>query len=320
MKKAWYLAIDGGGTKTEYRLLDGQFQLEERFRGGCVNHDLLPGGWEDTAQELRSGIRTLLGRRGLQTSDIADAVAGLSGVDSRADQIQIERCMRDIGLGRFLVCNDGFLPIKAECGGWGIAYNCGTGVCCAGIGEDGTMVKRAGLDEWSGDAGGGRWIAVHLFRAVYRRRILHSGETYLTAAYQQSFGCVSEEDILDSLALLKAPAEHPEAAKKAVELFFAALEQKDRDAQRMAEEMAECAAENISVVCRKLGFLQAKVPVVLTGSIHTKAANRTYLELLEQKVQKAMGGRAEIFPASKEPAVGAQKWLAERAANVSGIA
>ncbi|MFS6554732.1 hypothetical protein VPJ68_04405, partial [Parabacteroides distasonis] len=145
------------------------------------NHDLLPDGWEDTARELRSGIGTLLGRRGLQTGDIADVVAGLSGVDSRTDQEQAERCLREIGLKEFLVCNDGFLPVKAECGGWGIAYNCGTGVCCAGIGEDGGMVKRAGLDEWSGDAGGGRWIAVHLFRAVYRRCILCGQETYLTA-------------------------------------------------------------------------------------------------------------------------------------------
>lgn len=318
MKKAWYLAIDGGGTKTEYRLLDEQFHLEERCRGGCVNHDLLPGGWEDTARELRSGIWNLLGKRGLQISDIADAVAGISGVDSWVDQTQIERCLSDIGLGRFLVCNDGFLPVKAECGGWGVAYNCGTGVCCCGIGEDGSMAKSAGLDEWSGDAGGGRWIAVHLFRAVYRRRILYGEETYLTAAYQQSFGCGSGEDILDSLSLLKAPTEHPEAAKTAVKLFFAALEQKDRDAQILAEEMADCAAENIRTVCRKLGFAQTQIPVVLTGSIHTKAANRIYLDMLEQQVQKAMDGRAKIFPASKEPAAGAQNWLAERASGTWG--
>lgn len=318
MKNAWYLAIDGGGTKTEYRLLDGQFRAAERCLGGCVNHDFLPGGWEDTARELRSAIADLLGRRGLQIGDITDTVAGLSGVDSRTDQASIERCLRDIGLTRFLVCNDGFLPVKAECDGWGIAYNCGTGVCCCGIGEEGRMIKSAGLDEWSGDAGGGRWIAVHLFRAVYQRLFLYGENTYLTAAYQQKFGCRSEEDILDSLTLLKDPTEHPEAARAAVELFFAALEQKDEDAQTLAEKMTDCAAENISVVCRKLGFAQTQIPVVLTGSVHTKAANRVYLDLLEERVQKAMDGRAEIFPASKEPVAGAQKWLEERAANAPG--
>ena len=122
MKNAWYLAIDGGGTKTEYRLLDGQFRAAERCLGGCVNHDFLPGGWEDTARELRSAIADLLGRRGLQIGDITDTVAGLSGVDSRTDQINIERCLRDIGLTRFLVCNDGFLPVKAECNGLSLIH------------------------------------------------------------------------------------------------------------------------------------------------------------------------------------------------------
>lgn len=320
MKKAWYLAIDGGGTKTEYRLVDEQFRLAERCRGGCVNHDLLPGGWEDTVLELQSGIQTLLGRRALQISDIADTVAGLSGVDSLSDQKHVEHCLLDMGLERFLVCNDGFLPVKAECGGWGIAYNCGTGVCCCGIGEDGSMVKLAGLDEWSGDAGGGRWIAVHLFRTVYRQRILKSRETYLTEAYQQRFDCRSEEDIIESLTFLKTPAQNPEVSKAAVELFFAALEQQDQDIQLLAEEMADCAAENISTVCRRLEFVRPEIPVVLTGSIHTKAANQMYLDLLRQKIQRKMSGRAEIFLASKEPAVGAQEWLRERAANVAGFA
>ena len=58
---------------------------------------------------------------------------------------------------------------------------------------------------------------------------------------------------------------------------------------------------------REKALYQEKIPGVLTGSVHTKAANRGYLDLLEKRVQKAMDGRAEIFPASKEPVAGAQK-------------
>ena len=42
-----YIAIDGGGTKTEYLLLDKHFQVVDHYLGGCLNHDLLGNGWAD---------------------------------------------------------------------------------------------------------------------------------------------------------------------------------------------------------------------------------------------------------------------------------
>ena len=42
-----YIAIDGGGTKTEYLLLDKYFQVVDHYLGGCLNHDLLGNGWAD---------------------------------------------------------------------------------------------------------------------------------------------------------------------------------------------------------------------------------------------------------------------------------
>ena len=51
-----YIAIDGGGTKTEYLLLDKHFQVVDHYLGGCLNHDLLGNGWADVSLALKASI------------------------------------------------------------------------------------------------------------------------------------------------------------------------------------------------------------------------------------------------------------------------
>ena len=60
-----YIAIDGGGTKTEYLLLDKHFQVVDHYLGGCLNHDLLGNGWADVSLALKASIDVLLERNGL---------------------------------------------------------------------------------------------------------------------------------------------------------------------------------------------------------------------------------------------------------------
>ena len=55
-----YIAIDGGGTKTEYLLLDKHFQVVDHYLGGCLNHDLLGNGWADVSLALKASIDVLL--------------------------------------------------------------------------------------------------------------------------------------------------------------------------------------------------------------------------------------------------------------------
>lgn len=74
-----YIAIDGGGTKTEYLLLDKHFQVVDHYLGGCLNHDLLGNGWADVSLALKASIDVLLERNGLTVSDIEAVAAGISG-------------------------------------------------------------------------------------------------------------------------------------------------------------------------------------------------------------------------------------------------
>lgn len=97
-----YIAIDGGGTKTEYLLLDKHFQVVDHYLGGCLNHDLLGNGWADVSLALKASIDVLLERNGLTVSDIEATAAGISGLDTARDQQQADACFSLAGISRFL--------------------------------------------------------------------------------------------------------------------------------------------------------------------------------------------------------------------------
>ena len=119
----------------------------------------------------------------------------------------LEQILEDLKIPQYLVCNDGYLPVKASArGGVGVAYNCGTGVCCAGIDRDGRLVNVAGLDEWSDDAGSGRWIVLSMFQKVYASAIRKEQETGLVRTFREEFSAWSKEDILN--LVYKIPRSH----------------------------------------------------------------------------------------------------------------
>lgn len=308
-----YIAIDGGGTKTEYLLLDETFTIVDRYLGQCVNHDFLPDSWEGTRNELQSGMNALLSQRNMKISEIQDVTAGLSGIDTRTDQRHIEECMKKMGVQRFAVSNDGFLAVLAECeGGWGIAYNCGTGVCCAAINEKGHRMCTAGLDDWSGDAGGGNWIVLHIFRQIYKDLFFWKEKTDLTEKYMREFQLETGEDVIDSVSRLKQPMEYPEMQRKVIQMLFEQFENRDEEAVLIINEMLHCAYNNVRAVVTDLKFEHKEIPLILTGSIHTKAANGEYLQRLYGMLQKAADHRLAIRMAEKPPVYGAIQWLKER--------
>ena len=308
-----YIAIDGGGTKTEYLLLNEQFEVVKRHLGGCVNHDFLQDGWQGTKQELGSGIHALIDGSQWQIEDIKDVTAGLSGIDTCSDEKRIDECMRELGLQKFAVCNDGFLSVMAECPeGWGIAYNCGTGVCCVAIDEKNNQVKTAGLDEWSGDAGGGNWIVLQVYRQVYRDLFYRRETTVFAEACKRKLGVNTEAEFVDSLSRVRQSSEYPELQKQMIRLFFELFQAGDAEALAIGQKMLRCAADNVEAVMEQLQFSNVPIPLILTGSILTKAANEAYLDRLKEELQNIAGGRLEIMMAQKASVWGAVQWLKSR--------
>ena len=86
---------------------------------------------------------------------------------------------------------------------WGVSLNCGTGMCCAAIDSSGNRIKLAGMDEWSGDAGGGNWIVMQMYRKVYENLILKDVSTPFVMEYMKVMNLGGKVDFINSWSDLK---------------------------------------------------------------------------------------------------------------------
>ena len=308
-----YIAIDGGGTKTEYLLLDGEFEVVERTFGGASNHEHVPGGFAGVKREFEETIGALLARHDLTAADIRDVVAGLSGADNRGQIAVLEGILHDMGFARVMVCNDGYLPVKTACeNGVGIAYNCGTGVCCTSIDSKGKMTKTGGLEEWAGDAGGGTWILQQVFRSVYDEIWLGVGHTMLTGLYMEALelepGAPELSPPEESLPILLG-----DSARKhrVIASLFTANAQGDAAAQRICEQMIARGVQFIAGAYRA-GCFEGDVCISLAGSILLKAADAVYLNRFKAAVEAALPVGVKWVQPRFSAAHGAAEWISER--------
>lgn len=304
-----YIAIDGGGTKTEYLLLNSAFEAVARRMGGPTNHERLPNGFEGVRAELEQSMDALLTTAGSTRAQVDDIVAGMSGADDARQVAQLEGIFADMGFRRAMVCNDGYLPIKGACrGGVGIAYNCGTGVCCAAVGEHGERIQIGGRDEWTDDAGGGVWIAQRVFAAVYDEMVLQTRRTDLTRRCAPLFA-QAPADPAQMLGELQRSAA---AQRGLIEAFFGAWESGDEVAAAIGERMIERGVAYIRAACKREWFPSSPVQIVLTGSVLLRAASPKYLCAFCSRVEDALSRCVCWKKAAREPVWGAAGWLKER--------
>ena len=59
-----YLAVDGGNSKTEYRLLNETGAVVATLRGGATNHETMPGGFADAADRILTCAQQMLEVKG----------------------------------------------------------------------------------------------------------------------------------------------------------------------------------------------------------------------------------------------------------------
>ncbi|MDD4310891.1 MAG: hypothetical protein PHW41_00205, partial [Eubacteriales bacterium] len=223
-EKRCYLAVDGGNSKTEYRLLDASGAVIAARRGSASNHETLPGGVEDAANLLFGEAEELLEAQGYSFQQVADAVLGLAGADYAEEVAALQGALAARGLVDAFVCNDGYLGVMAGIdNGVGICYSAGSGVTCAGMNAEGERAQFGGIGVLSGDVGGGFDIAAFVYRCVYRHLFFHQPYSALKDAYFTLFDVRTPEAFLSSAARIQ----NEEAARQLIGLFFTAVETGD---------------------------------------------------------------------------------------------
>lgn len=182
---AFYLGIDGGGTRTTALLCDETLREIARAEGGSVNYR--SEGMKNARENLRAVLAELAGKTGV--SRFRSVFIGSSALFGRADAAQT-RAFAEGVFDADLVTMDSdlYIALKACSAPNALAAICGTGSMAAAFGPAGNVLTRGGFGYLFGDEGSGYAIAREAMFLAARAAEGTEPPTLLTDALTAFFG------------------------------------------------------------------------------------------------------------------------------------
>jgi N-acetylglucosamine kinase-like BadF-type ATPase len=275
------LAVDGGNSKTDLALLDGEGALLGYARGPQSSpHHIGLNGCADVLQSLVDQVG-LDGRR----ADLAQIL--LAGLDFPDEEEKALVTLRARGWAeRMRVGNDTFAVLRAGTDrAWGVAITCGAGINCIGVGPDGRRVRFPALGAISGDWGGGQDVGIAGLEAAARSADGRGPKTVLERLVPEHFGYDSPIDVA------RAVHRRELAERRTLELAPIVLGAAGHDPvaaaieQRLADEIVALARAAVARL-----VLSEPVDVVVGGGL-MRSADPRLLGRIEE-------GLAELSPAA----------------------
>ena len=306
---AYYIGVDGGGTKTYYALFDERKNMVADYKTAGSNHENLDGSFDEAVEILWEGLNGLTARAGIALSDVRFTLMGLAGVDHLFQRNALYVRLADRGLQNFELFNDGFIVVKAgSVSGAAIGLNNGTGTCCNAIDSDGTMLQLGGLGEFSGDMGNGHWIATECYRAVYDDLYLGVRPTALSSLYCKQFDLRTREDFLSAVSAFETE-DAEDHIRALIDCFFIGLDEADEACLEILDRMSTRSADLILAHANQLHFAGDEIEVVLSGSILTKLPSGKYLDAIAEKIAARSDRKFRFIKLAVPPVVGCINWI-----------
>ena len=284
------LAVDGGNSKTDVAVVDGDGRVLGRARGL---------GFRPQVQGVEAAMAVLSGARskaladaGLDDRVVADGIAAfLAGADLPHEVEALHRAVAARGWAvDHLVDNDTFALLRAGAGRpWGVAVVCGTGINCVGVAPDGRRTGFPALGPISGDWGGGADMgAAALWHAV-RDEDGRGPRTLLRTAVTRHFGTGTVAEVTAALHSGVLPELRLSELCPAV---FTACDQDDPTARALVERLADEVAGMAVTVLRRLGLDgdgagRAADPEVILGGSVLASRHPLLLARIEQQLAEA---------------------------------
>jgi N-acetylglucosamine kinase-like BadF-type ATPase len=162
---AYFLAIDAGGTKTDFVLAD-EMRVLARHRTGTIKR--LRTDTDTALRNLDAGLAELTNASGIPMSSVLRTCIGTAGetVPLVADWLR-QTVAERVG-GSLLLLGDVEIALDAAFrGGAGVLILAGTGSNVAGRTPSGAMATCGGWGPMLADQGSGHAIGAHALRAIF---------------------------------------------------------------------------------------------------------------------------------------------------------
>jgi glucosamine kinase len=265
---AFFLAVDAGGTKTDFVLADEGREIA-RARTGTIKRMRTDAA---TAQQnLEQALGALAAQSGVSMSSIACTCVGTAGerVPLVADWIR-DAFAAHVG-GELLLLSDVEIALDAAFpGAPGVLVLAGTGSNVAGRSADGNVTTAGGTGPVLSDQGSGYRIGYEALRAIFLA-LDEEEPTFLLEAVMRLWELGSTSDLIGYANRLPPP-DFSELA----EIVFSCARQGDAVAlsvlQRQGRELAHLASLVIHRLRRTMADREWVPSVAFAGSIMEKIA------------------------------------------------
>ena len=234
----YYCGWDGGGTKTEVRIVDASgAPLAEGFFG-----PLNPNGAsrETVAATIRDGIAFMAAQPGGLTA-CGGVVIGIAGVSNTEVVRLVESAVRSNGYaGNLRLLGDQEIALAGAVQGAGAVLIAGTGAICFGRDAAGKPFRVGGYGYLIDDGGSGYAIGRDILAAVARAVDGRRPPTCLT---EMVFETIGAAEISGVITWLYAPTTGKKEVASLAPLLMRALEAGDDAARAIAARAAEDLSE-----------------------------------------------------------------------------
>src|SRR6266853_6421479 len=256
---AYYLGIDGGGTKTRFVLADETIILARVISGGS---NIIRLGEAQTREVLRSAIQQVCTAARISPEQIRATCIGAAGAARPEIARKIRSVFADLALTNIEVVGDTVIALEAAFGdGPGIIAIAGTGSIVYGRDATGRTARAGGWGFAISDEGSGHWIGRHAVSTILRARDAGQ-DTALAALVLKAW------DLPDLSALVEAAnAQPPPDFPRLFPVVLKAASDRDSMARALLADAGSQLAGLTAKVVNRLMPMSTHAPIAMTGSV-----------------------------------------------------
>jgi glucosamine kinase len=279
---AYYLGIDGGGTKTRCVLADETTVLAKAMTGGC---SVIRHGEQQAREAIHTAIRQVCAVAKISPDRVSAICIGATGAARPEIAAKIRSILAELvpeAFTRIEVVGDTVIALESAFGaGRGVIAIAGTGSIVYGRDAAGQAARAGGWGFAVSDEGSGHWIGRRAVSAVLSSRD-QDLETALTAMIFQAWK-INTIDELVQQANSTPPPDFP----RLFPVVLRAADDGDTIARELLSDAGVRLAELVATVVHRLATRgDASLPVATTGSVFRQSPDvrQVFYNILQQRL------------------------------------
>jgi N-acetylglucosamine kinase-like BadF-type ATPase len=279
---AYYLGIDGGGTKTRCVLADETTVLAKAMTGGC---SVIRHGEQQAREALHTAIHQVCAAAKISPDRVSAVCIGATGAARPEIAAKIRSILAELTSETFTrieVVGDTVIALEAAFGAApGVIAIAGTGSIVYGRNAGGQTARAGGWGFAVSDEGSGHWIGRRAVSAILKARD-QGQETALTTMILQAWKLNSIDELVQQ-ANSTLPPDFP----RLFPVVLRAADDNDTIARELLADAGAKLAELVVIVVYRLAPNgDASLPVATTGSVFRQSPDvrQVFYNILQQRL------------------------------------